>query len=84
MNTTEAHDLVAAALTRIVPDADVAGLPEDAPLRRELELDSLDFLAFVEHLSELAGVRIDEDDYAALTSPKSCADFLLTHTRRTA
>ena len=81
MNTIEARDLVAEALVRVVPDADVAGLTDDASLRRELELDSLDFLAFVEHLSALAGVRIDEADYAELASLGSSVRLLRTQAR---
>lgn len=77
MNTDDARALVTEALVRVVPDADPLTLAEDAPLRRELELDSLDFLAFVEHLATLSDVRIDERDYADLTTMASCAGFLV-------
>ena len=73
----EARSIVARAVRKIVPDADVEGLPEDADLRRTFELDSLDFLSFVELLVADSGVRIDEDDYPELTTVAGCADFLV-------
>jgi acyl carrier protein len=73
----EARAMVARAVRKIVPDADVEGLPEDADLRRTFELDSLDFLSFVELLVGDSGVRIDEDDYPELTTTAGCADLLV-------
>lgn len=71
-----ARDLVAEALRSVVPDADVEGLDPDEPLRDALELDSLDFLSFVEDLSARAGVRIDEDDYPQLQTLSGCERFM--------
>ena len=71
-----ARAAVATAILRIVPDADLDDLDDDARLRAELELDSLDFLSFVELLSSATGVRIDEADYPALASTASCIEFL--------
>ncbi|WP_350275755.1 phosphopantetheine-binding protein [Kribbella sp. HUAS MG21] len=72
----DARELVGDALLRIVPDADLDALPDDAPFRDELELDSLDFLSFVELLSTGSGRRIDEDDYASLRTMRDCVAFL--------
>ena len=76
LSTDDARGAIAAALLRIVPDADPAGLPDEAPIRAELELDSLDFLSFVELLSGATGVRIDEADYPQLVSMSSGIAFL--------
>ena len=73
----EARAMVARAVRKIVPDADVEAVPDDADLRRTFELDSLDFLSFVELLVTDSGVRIDEDDYPELTTTASCADLLV-------
>lgn len=73
---TEARAMVQRAVRRIVPDADVDSVSDDADLRRTFELDSLDFLSFVELLVADSGVRIDEDDYPELVTTASCADFL--------
>lgn len=69
-----------AAVRRIVPDADVENLDADADLRQTFELDSLDFLGFVELLSERSGVRIDEEDYPALRSLSSITELLQART----
>jgi acyl carrier protein len=63
MTPADADTIVREAVLRIVPDADLDAIGPDADLRDELELDSLDFLALVETLTQRTGVRIDEDDY---------------------
>lgn len=73
----QARAMVTRAVRRIVPDADVEAVPEEADLRRTFELDSLDFLSFVELLVADSGVRIDEDDYPELTTTAGCADLLV-------
>jgi acyl carrier protein len=73
----QARRAVADAILRIVPDADLEAAGDDAPLRSEFELDSLDFLSFVELVSTATGVRIDEDDYASLTTVATSVRFLV-------
>jgi acyl carrier protein len=68
--------MVAEAVRRIVPDADVEGLDPDADLRQTFELDSLDFLSFVELLTQRSGVRIDEEDYPRMRSLTTVTAFL--------
>lgn len=77
----QARDVVSAAVRRIVPDADLDTLDDDEPIRDAFELDSMDFLSFVELLSTGSGARIDEDDYPRLTTMTDCVEFL---THRTA
>lgn len=72
----EAKAMVGRAVRRIVPDADVDSLPGDADLRRTFELDSLDFLGFVELLAKDAAIRIDEEDYPELATMRSCQRLL--------
>lgn len=76
MTTEEARQAIREVLTEIAPDADAGTLPPDADLRDSLELDSLDFLNFVEALGERAGRRIDEDDYPKLATLDSGAAYL--------
>ena len=80
MTPEEARELVGRSILRIVPDADLPSLEETADLRRFLELDSLDFLGFVEMLSSGSGVRIDEEDYPELASLRSCVGYLVERT----
>jgi acyl carrier protein len=72
----QAQHIIEEALTQIAPDADIAGLAPDTDLQEAIELDSLDFLRFVEILSELTGTRIDEDDYPRLATLASAIKFL--------
>lgn len=73
----DARAMVARAVRRIVPDADVEGLPPEADLRRTFELDSLDFLSFVELLGDDSGLRLDEDDYPDLATTAGATDLLV-------
>jgi acyl carrier protein len=77
---TQAHDLVRDALLRIVPDLDFDTLDEDEDLRDSVELDSLDFLNFVEQLSAGAGRRIEDADTPQLRSISGCVRFLSADT----
>ena len=81
LTTTDARAAVGTALRRIVPDADLDALGGETTFRAELELDSLDFLSFVEVLSEATGVRIDEDDYPRLVTMASSIEFLTSRSR---
>jgi acyl carrier protein len=63
-------------LREIAPDCDPDTLPGDADIRDSLELDSLDFLNFVEELAQRSGRRIEEDDYPKLATLASGATFL--------
>ncbi len=81
MTLDEAHQAITQVLLEIVPDADPAALGNDVDFREQLELDSLDFVEFVERLSRRTGCRIDEDDYGEFTTMGTAAAFL---TRRAA
>jgi hypothetical protein len=74
LDDAAARAAVAEAVRHVVPDATMPA--DDVPLRRDLELDSLDFLAFVEHLARITGVRIDEADYPELVTMATCVAFL--------
>lgn len=77
MTPDQARAVLSSALLGIVPDADLGDVADDEDLRDALELDSLDFLSLVETLSQQTGVRLDEDDYPALTTTRSTVDLLV-------
>ncbi|MEU0398044.1 acyl carrier protein [Streptomyces sp. NPDC006208] len=81
MNRTEALDVVKESIARVIPDADFAALGPDDTFRDALEMDSLDFLSFVEILSERTGIRIDDEDTVHLTTLSGSADFLVERTK---
>jgi len=76
MTPDQARHLIEEALAQVAPDIDMADLTPDTDLRDGLGLDSLDFLRFVEILSEQAGRQIAEDDYPQLATLASAAKFL--------
>ncbi|MEU2509001.1 phosphopantetheine-binding protein [Streptomyces sp. NPDC007863] len=81
MNHDEARTFVRRAVRRVVPDADFTGLDPDASLRDTFDMDSLDFLEFVEALAELSGRELSEDDYPVLVTWDGCADRLVAGAR---
>lgn len=80
MNREQATALVKAVLTDVVPGADLDSVEPDTDFRQALDMDSLDFLRFVELLSERSGCRIDEDDYPGLGTLGGSADLLARRT----
>ncbi|MFD0033081.1 acyl carrier protein [Streptomyces sp. NPDC055059] len=78
MNRIEALDMVRESISSVVPDADVDALGPDDTFREMLEMDSLDFLSFVEVLSERSGIRIEDEDAARLTTLAGTAGFLVS------
>jgi acyl carrier protein len=78
VNPTDPLTTIRRALHEVAPEADLDRLDPAADLLDSLELDSLDFLRFVELLSERTGLRIDEDDYPRLATLAQAGDFLAT------
>jgi acyl carrier protein len=76
MTPDQARQLIEEALVQVAPDVEPADLTPDTDLRDGLGLDSLDFLRFVEILSERSGKQIAEDDYPQLATPASAVKFL--------
>lgn len=66
-------------IATIAPDEDVDGLTMDAPLRDQIELDSMDFLDIVMELRKRYGVQVPEDDYAELNTLTGCVNYLEPH-----
>ncbi|MFD9215649.1 2-oxo acid dehydrogenase subunit E2 [Streptomyces sp. NPDC059544] len=77
VNRTEALELVKDSISRVVPGADFDALGPDDSFRDALEMDSLDFLGFVEALGDRSGVRIEDEDTPQLTTLSGTADFLV-------
>lgn len=76
MTREELRSAVLAALGDVAPEADLAGLAPDAPLRETLDLDSMDFLGFVQRLAVATGVEVPEADYARLATLAGCLEYL--------
>ena len=63
MNEQEVRQALQEVLDEVAPGADIGDVPADADLRRELDLDSLDFLNLVVALDERTGLTTREEDY---------------------
>ena len=72
----EARTAVQESVRVVVPDADFGYLDDQDSLRSEFELDSLDFLTFVEALSKRTGRPITEDEYPRLATMTRAIEFL--------
>ena len=74
---------VRAAVTRtlrqIAPEVDLTAVPETANLRRELDLDSVDFQNFIIGLAKELRIEIAEQDAPRLLTLAGCLDHLLSH-----
>jgi acyl carrier protein len=76
MKREEIRGTVLSVLGKIAPEAELASVPESAPLREELEIDSMDFLNFTIGLHDAFGVDIPEADLEQLSSLRGCVDYL--------
>ena len=76
MTAAELRAKVLAALGEIAPEAALDRLAGDAELREELDLDSMDFLRFVQQLAAATGVEVPEADYAKLATLDECVAYL--------
>ncbi len=76
MTSQDYRDLIRTLLEQIAPDMDMTAIDETRDLRREVDLDSLDFQTLVERVAEETGVQIPETDYPQVRSLSGLADYV--------
>ena len=76
MNTQDARAAVETAFAEVAPDIAPDELTENARLRQDLEIDSLDFLRLVELVAQTTGVDIPETDYRRLATIGGFIDYI--------
>jgi len=76
MNDTELRAAVIAELRSIAPEVDGDELRDDRPLRRQVDLDSLDWLNFLVGLHQRLAVEIPEADYPQLATIDDLIGYL--------
>jgi len=76
MSRDEIKDVLLEIIADIDEEADFAGLDADAPLRDQLELDSMDFLDIVMELRKRYKLQIPEEEYPQLATLTSCINYL--------
>ena len=76
MTREQIRAAVLQALAKVAPEADPGRLDPRAPLRDQLDIDSMDFLRFVIDLHTGLGVDVPERDYPKLATLTGCVDYL--------
>jgi len=66
MTEQDTRAAVLAVLTRIAPEVDPDDITDDALLRDQVDLDSMDWLNFLRGIHSRLHVDIPESDYASL------------------
>ena len=78
MTRIELQEQIMAALASVAPEIDSASLHLDAPLRDQVDIDSMDFLRFLIEVRNTTGVSVPEADYGKLVTVNGIVDYLLT------
>ncbi|MCL2457520.1 MAG: acyl carrier protein [Desulfobulbus sp.] len=76
MSRDEIKDVLLEIIADIDEEADFASLDADAPLRDQLDLDSMDFLDIVMELRKRYKLQVPEEEYPQLATLTSCIDYL--------
>ncbi len=76
MNPADIRARALANLAGIAPELDATGLRDDRPLRRQVDLDSMDWLNFLLALHREFGVQIPEADYQQLVTLDDVVRYL--------
>lgn len=79
MSDDEIRVRVLDTIGAIAPGTDVSALRPDQPLRKQIELDSMDWLNLIDGLHECLGREIPETDYASLSTLDSITDWFMKH-----
>ena len=82
MTSNDVRGTVLSVLGEIAPEADLAAVRPDVPLRDQLDLDSMDILNFVVGLHAALGVDIPEADYPKLATLDACVAYVTERSAR--
>lgn len=74
--TEEIRKAVLNALHHIAPEVDLDELEADDLLREEMDIDSMDFLRFLQEVSVELKIDVPETDYDKLTTINNCVEYL--------
>lgn len=76
MDASHVRTTIAEVLAGIAPEVEFAALDPAAPLRDQIDLDSMDFLNVIVGLHERLKVDIPESDYACLVTLDDLVSYL--------
>jgi acyl carrier protein len=72
----ELRRTVLTVLQEIAPEADLSRLTPDAPIRDQLDVDSIDFMRFLIAIGETLHVDVPEADYPKVASLNRLLQYL--------
>jgi acyl carrier protein len=72
----QATAAILAALSDVAPEADPSRLDVHLPVQDQVDLDSMDFLTFVDGVRARTGVDVPEAEYRQLVTIASGARYL--------
>jgi acyl carrier protein len=67
------------AISRVAPDVDPSSIPNDAEIREEAGLDSMDLLSVLAEVAKATGVEVPEAEYGSITTIDDFAEYLRSH-----
>lgn len=76
MTDEELRTIVVQTLQRVAPEVEPDDLRSDVALRRQVDLDSLDWLGFLVGFHDRLGVDIPEADYPGLVTLDDVVSYL--------
>ncbi len=76
MTREQIRDAFLSSLATVAPEADLASLKPDAPLRDQVEMDSFDVLNLMIRVREKLGVDVPEADYRRLATLNEAVAYL--------
>jgi acyl carrier protein len=76
MTNDEIKTAVLEALRRVAPEVDTATLRADVPIREQADMDSMDFLNFLQALHASLGVDIPEAAYREVATVAGCVAYI--------
>jgi acyl carrier protein len=76
VTTQEVEQTLLRILGTIAPEADLSRLDPNAPLRDQLDIDSMDLLNFFTAIDQKLHVQVPETDYPAVATLRTCAAYV--------
>ena len=75
-SAAEVREIVVARLRDVAPEVDADTLRDAVPLRKQVDLDSMDWLVFLVGLHDEFHIDIPEADYKTLVTLADIVDYL--------
>jgi acyl carrier protein len=76
MTRDEIRSTLLGCLVAVAPEIDAEEIENDADLREELDLDSMDILRWVQGIHKALGVEIPEEDYGQIVSLEDAVSYV--------